>query len=45
MKNEKKDFSEKKEYVAPEMNVIEYDCQGTLLDGSNCEDDGAVCMP
>ena len=25
---------EKKEYVAPQMSVVEYECQGTLLDGS-----------
>lgn len=39
---EQKKIEEKKVYVAPEMSVVEYECQGQLLDGSNCP--GGVCI-
>ena len=43
MDNKEIELKEKKDYVAPEMTVVEYECQGKLLDdscgGYVCTDD------
>lgn len=42
---EQKKIEEKKVYVAPKMDVVEYDCQGALLADSDpdCPSLGDVC--
>ncbi|WP_297702201.1 hypothetical protein [uncultured Fibrobacter sp.] len=38
------EMESKRVYVAPEMSEVEYLFQGALLEGSDCNEQGAACL-
>ena len=38
------EMESKRVYVAPEMSEVEYLFQGALLEGSDCDEQGAACL-